>query len=104
MFLSSRRIRSVLAASVISAGLCFASSPAMADIGGATTAALNPGAAVSLNHQPIPPGVLGLGDQVSLNPQPIPPGVLGLGDQVSLNPQPIPPGVLGLGDQFSLNP
>jgi hypothetical protein len=68
MFVSTRRIRSVLAASAISVGLCIASSPAMADTSGFTATGLNPGAAVSLNPQPVPPGVLGLGDQVSLNP------------------------------------
>lgn len=62
----------------------------------------NPGNAVSLNPQPLPPKVLGtnslqLGDTVSLNPQPLPPKAkflsngVRLGDAVSLNPQPLPP-------------
>lgn len=47
------------------------------------------GQLVSLNPQPIPPGVE---TSVGLNPQPLPPGP---GDLVSLNPQPLPPRELG---------
>ncbi len=79
---------------------------------------LKPGAAVSLNPQPIPPGsessiiiVSGKGGYVSLNPQPLPPKELDLGGFASLNPQPLPPGgetsiiiVGGMGGEASLNP
>lgn len=72
-----------------------------------------PGAEVSLNPQPLPPGELfatdRFGDEVSLNPQPLPPIAedddfdfgemfedgemeFGLaGEEVELNPQPLPP-------------
>jgi hypothetical protein len=73
-----------------------------------------PGAEVSLNPQPLPPGELfatdRFGDEVSLNPQPLPPigeadeeldfgekfedAEMDFGDdgeEVSLNPQPLPP-------------
>jgi hypothetical protein len=73
MFFSIRSIRSVLAASAISAGLCIAS-PALANSGSVGMRAISPGAAVSLNPQPIPPGFGNPGGPVSLNPQPIPPG------------------------------
>jgi len=80
MFLSIRSIRAVLGASAISAALCIAS-PAMASSGNVRMGAISPGAAVSLNPQPIPPGHTDeeLGpirpdEAESLNPQPIPPG------------------------------
>jgi hypothetical protein len=77
MFLSTRRICSVISAGVVSVCLCIASSPAMATTVGFRTAGVNPGAAVSLNPQPIPPGISGLGGRLSVNPQPLPPGVPG---------------------------
>lgn len=76
------------------------------------TGLFEPGAEVSLNPQPLPPGELfapdRFGDEVSLNPQPLPPigeSELEFGrfsedaaqflprgdDEVSLNPQPLPP-------------
>ncbi|HEY8749066.1 MAG TPA: hypothetical protein VIM11_13875 [Tepidisphaeraceae bacterium] len=62
----------------------------------------NPGAAVSLNPQPLPPKVaylsrLSPGSTVSLSPQPLPPKellqstYLNPGVLVELNPQPLPP-------------
>ena len=79
------------------------------------SARINPGVAVGLNPQPLPPGgtagqfvFVGKrnpGAAVSLNPQPLPPrsnaaqfvfaGQGNPGAAVSLNPQPLPPGGTG---------
>jgi hypothetical protein len=75
---SPRRIRSVLAAGIACAGMCFAAAPALAATSATGMARINPGTAVSLNPQPIPPGFTGFGVAVSLNPQPLPPRVAGL--------------------------
>jgi hypothetical protein len=56
---------------------------------------------LTLNPQPLPPGVH------TLNPQPLPPGVhtdvggkgLSAGKKLTLNPQPLPPGAHGLNPQ-----
>ena len=94
MSFSTRSIRAVLVAGAASASLCIVS-PAMANSGNLTMRAINPGGAVSLNPQPIPPGFVNPGGPISLNPQPIPPGFVNPGGPISLNPQPIPPGVVG---------
>ena len=60
------------------------------------------GAAVALNPQPEPPGVMHVSGivLVALNPQPEPPGVTAAGGahvtgaRVMLNPQPEPPGIV----------
>ena len=70
----------------------------------------DPGDAVALNPQPLPPREMLLGalshhfDAVALNPQPLPPREVLLGalshhfDAVALNPQPLPPREALLGD------
>jgi hypothetical protein len=64
-------------------------------------------ARVTLNPQPLPPGVhtdvggkgLSAGKNLTLNPQPLPPGAHGL------NPQPLPPGVHpSTGPTLTVNP
>jgi len=88
----------------------------------------NPGEAVGLNPQPLPPKDMGskvrlkknLGEAVGLNPQPLPPKDMSgkvpvkknLGEAVGLNPQPLPPKDMGskvqlkrnLGEAVGLNP
>jgi hypothetical protein len=72
---------------------------------------VNPGEAVGLNPQPLPPKDMdskvqlkkNIGEAVGLNPQPLPPKDLSgkvrlkqdLGEAVGLNPQPLPPKDMG---------
>ncbi|KKB12575.1 hypothetical protein VE25_06535 [Devosia geojensis] len=46
------------------------------------------GETVSLNPQPLPPGI----EKQGLNPQPLPPGFTNPWVRQGLNPQPLPPG------------
>ena len=68
----------------------FVFDPGVIDPSPINIARMQPGASVSLNPQPLPPGPDPFG-RVALNPQPLPPEPDPFGI-ASLNPQPLPPG------------